>query len=102
LVVDSQALSESEKALVLAKLASKINAEGELLLSHQTERSQLGNKEKVIAKLLQLVEKSLVVQAKRKKMHVPASVIAARKQEKRTRSEVKSTRKKINLGDLPG
>jgi ribosome-associated protein len=101
-IADSQALNEAEKSLAMSRLAAKINAEGTLLLSHQTERSQQGNKEKVVQKLIQLVEKALIVAPKRKKMPVPAKVIEARKQEKRTRSEVKSGRKKINISELSG
>ena len=45
-ITDSKILNDSEKELLLEKLASRINQEGLLILSSQSERSQLKNKEK--------------------------------------------------------
>jgi ribosome-associated protein len=91
----SQALTDAEKALVLEKLANKISAEGFLAVTHQTERSQLANKEKAEKKLVALIEKALIVPKKRKKTRIPAAVDAKRREDKRRRAEVKEGRKKL-------
>ena len=49
-VATTALLEEEEKKLVMEKLANKINADGNLLVKSQEERSQLGNKELVIKK----------------------------------------------------
>ena len=92
-VANSAALSESEKALVLEKLATQISGEGILSATNQTDRSQLSNKEKAEKKLIALIEKALIVPKKRKKMRVPAAVIEERKKDKKVQSEKKASRR---------
>jgi ribosome-associated protein len=100
-VMSSAALTDAEKALVMEKLANDISTEGELIVTNQTDRSQLGNKNKAIQKLLAKVKKALHVPKKRKAVAVPQSVIEARAQEKQHRSTVKANRQKVNLSRLP-
>ena len=66
-VAASAALTDTEKALVLEKLAGQISGEGILSATNQTDRSQLTNKQKAEKKLIALIEKALVVPKKRKK-----------------------------------
>ena len=47
-VAASALLDEEQKKLVSTKLVNKINADGNLLVKSQEERSQLGNKQLVI------------------------------------------------------
>ena len=91
-VAASAALTDTEKALVLEKLAGQISGEGILSATNQTDRSQLTNKQKAEKKLIALIEKALVVPKKRKKAHVPASVVAQRIKEKKLQSEKKANR----------
>lgn len=65
-VMNSAVLSEEEKNLLLVKLAARINLDGDLVMTSQTERTQLGNKEKVTARFFDLVAKSLTLPRKRK------------------------------------
>lgn len=65
-VMESYALSEDEKKLVFEKLAHRINNAGELILSSQTGRSQLRNKEEVIIRFYDLLNAALIKQKKRK------------------------------------
>lgn len=88
----SAALSDAEKALVHEKLATHISGEGILSVTHQTERSQLANKQKAEEKLIKLIEKALIVPKKRKKVAVPAAVIEQRKKNKKIQSEKKAGR----------
>lgn len=96
-IAASAGLTDAEKALVLEKLTNQISSEGVLIVTNQTERSQLGNKEKAEKKLLRLVEKALVVPKKRKPTKVPAAVSAQRAEDKRRNSEKKALRGKVQL-----
>jgi ribosome-associated protein len=99
-VSTSTALSDAEKALVTERLATQINSEGCLIVTNQTDRSQLSNKIKATNKLIERVKKALVVPKKRKKIPVPAGVIATRSKNKQLHSEKKSTRAKLNPNDF--
>src|SRR5687768_10783608 len=59
-IQDSKVLSEDDKILLTEKLSNKINNEGYLILTSQEERSQLGNKERVVKKFFLLVNSNLV------------------------------------------
>jgi ribosome-associated protein len=65
-VAASTVLREEEKGLVSEKLARRINNAGEFILSSQTERSQLRNKEQVVIRFYALLNSALVKQKKRK------------------------------------
>jgi len=64
-VLNSTVFSDDEKARISLKLKNRINSEGELILTSQTGRSQLDNKEKAIEKFFELMEKALTIQKKR-------------------------------------
>jgi len=63
----SQVFTVQQKARLQDKLSNRINKEGVLLLASQHSRSQHKNKEDVIKRFLNLIEKSLQVPKKRKK-----------------------------------
>ncbi len=86
----SPLLSVESIELIKAKLYHKITAEGFLLVKSQTERSQLGNKQKVIEKMNQLVAKAMEKQRPRK---ATAPTKAAK--EKRLESKKKHTLTKL-------
>ncbi|WP_418892579.1 alternative ribosome rescue aminoacyl-tRNA hydrolase ArfB [Limibacterium fermenti] len=62
---DSKALTERQKELIFVRLKNRINNEGVLLLSSDTERTQLGNKKAVLNKLEKLLENALREEKKR-------------------------------------
>lgn len=90
----SLALNEEEKALIETKLATKLTSENLLILNCDEDRSQLKNKAIVTKRFLELIEKALKVQKKRKPTKVPKSVIEKRLKDKSTLSEIKESRKK--------
>jgi ribosome-associated protein len=96
-IESSNALLEEDKVLVMSKLANNINKEGYLQVTNQTERSQLANKLLAEKKLVKMVEKALKKDKPRKPAIVPKAVIAARLEEKKRNSEVKTQRKKVNI-----
>lgn len=61
----STVFSSKEKALLKKRLAHKLTKEGEIVLSADTERSQLQNKMAVIARLQTLVRTALIPKRKR-------------------------------------
>ncbi len=95
-VRNSTLLSEHEKELVVKNLATRIDDDGILHLSRSTERSQLRNKERVIEKFYELLEKAL----KPKKKRIPVKISKAQKEarikSKKLRSEKKSGRKRVD------
>ena len=93
-VADSLVLSEDEKALVLGKLRKRINKDGELMLSSQTERSQLRNKEIVIGRFYVLLNAALKVRKKRKATRPTKASVQKRIDQKKKASETKKLRKR--------
>ena len=90
---DSLILNESEKLLLMTKLRNKINSEGTLILTSQTERSQIKNKEIVIEKFLSLLENALKKVKKRKPTKPTETSKQKRLDNKRELSEKKKARK---------
>lgn len=61
----SDFFNDDEKALIQEKLKNRINAEGYLFLTVSESRTQLMNKNKAIEKIIDIVNKSLVIPKKR-------------------------------------
>jgi ribosome-associated protein len=93
-IINSQSLSEEEKERSKKKLKSKLTLDGILILNCDEDRSQLKNKEIVIKRFLELIEKSLVIPKERKATKIPKSVIEKRLKDKSSNSEIKQNRKK--------
>ncbi|MFN3757024.1 MAG: alternative ribosome rescue aminoacyl-tRNA hydrolase ArfB [Flavobacterium sp.] len=93
-VKTSAGLNEEEKELLVSSLASKITDEGVLILQDSDTRSQTKNKERVIQKLYELLQKHLTPKKKRKKTSIPKAVVEKRLQVKKKLSEVKKLRKR--------
>ncbi|MCW3086082.1 MAG: hypothetical protein JWP12_3448 [Bacteroidetes bacterium] len=93
-VVNSQLLDEEQKQIILNKLTNKISKEGILQIISQTERNQLGNKEIVIKKFYELIQKCFVVQKKRRPTKPSKSAKEKRLTTKKRDGEIKKMRKK--------
>ncbi|WP_238555473.1 peptide chain release factor-like protein [Chryseobacterium sp. P1-3] len=61
----SEFFNEEEKLLIQHKLKNRINAEGFLFLNVSESRTQLMNKNKAIDKIIELVNKALVIPKKK-------------------------------------
>ena len=94
---NSKSLSEEEKERSQKKLKSKLTLDGILILNCDEDRSQLKNKEIVIKRFLELIDKSLVIPKERKATKIPKSVIEKRLKDKSSTSEIKQNRKKPDL-----
>lgn len=93
-VASSEILTDKQKEIILEKLANKITKEGYLLVKSQTERTQLGNKEKVIVKLHLLLSNALIRRKKRKPTKPTKAAKAKRVKKKKERGAIKLSRKK--------
>lgn len=93
-IPNSYLLSDEEKVILLSKLNSKLSSEGVLRLVSQTERSQSGNKEKVLEKFRLLIEKALTPQKPRKATKISRAAKEKRLATKKRDSEIKQLRRK--------
>ncbi len=92
-VKNSNLFSDNEKDRIFLKLKNKINSEGELILTSQTARTQLDNKENVIEKFYELIEKALTIQKKRLKSRPTAASRLKRMESKKSQALKKLFRK---------
>ena len=99
LVDTSVLLTGEQKGLVQDKLANKITADGFLLVKSQEARTQLGNKQLVIQKMLLLIADSLTPKKARIAVKVPKSIIEKRKENKQQLSHKKMQRRRLKPGD---
>ena len=95
-VRDSALLTDEERATLTEKLANKLTTEGELVMTHQTERTQLANKEKVIKKFNRLIAKSFEVQKPRRVSKPSKAAQTERMDTKKRRGEVKASRRRVD------
>lgn len=93
-VISSSGLEVDEKELITKKLNTKLTNENVLILNCDEDRSQLKNKEIVIKRFFEMIEKALTKTKKRKPTAVPKSVVEKRIKEKKSNAEIKQSRKK--------
>ena len=96
-IATSALLNDDQKQLVISKLTTRINADGNLLVKSQEERSQLGNKLTVIEKMNTLVTKALIIPKKRKPTKPNKAAKEKRINTKKKSGEIKQTRMKVKL-----
>ncbi|RZL15765.1 MAG: aminoacyl-tRNA hydrolase [Pedobacter sp.] len=89
--------NEEEKALLKLRLENRLDTDGLLHIVSQEDRSQLLNKEKTVAKLIDLLKRSLQIQKKRRPTKMPKSVIQKRLKNKSVKADKKESRRKPNL-----
>ncbi|RIH64062.1 aminoacyl-tRNA hydrolase [Mariniphaga sediminis] len=96
-VSKSEVLNETEKRLILSKLNSRINLQGELLITASSERSQWQNREQATQKFFELIEKALTRPRKRKKTQPTIASRLKRLESKKKRGQKKQLRKPPDL-----
>jgi len=92
-VLNTNLFSEEEKELINLKLKNRINVDGELILTSQTARTQLDNKEAVKQKFFDLIEKALTIHKKRLKSTPTQASKAKRLEIKKNTGQKKQLRK---------
>jgi len=94
-LMDSQVLTDAQKALILEKLANRLTADGLLLITAQDDRSQLHNKEFALARFHELLLKSLRRPKPRKATKPNRSAVRKRLEGKKIQGEKKANRRKL-------
>lgn len=93
-IKETVALSDTLKKRVLKNLASRLTADGDLIIHNSESRSQLQNKKNALAQLAQMISKALVVPKKRIKTKIPKKEKERRLQDKKRQAEKKKGRSK--------
>ena len=96
-VANSVYFNEEQKKLIVAKLTTRLDSEGNLHIVSQEDRSQLLNKQRTVIKLAELLSKCLQMQKERKPTKVPKSVIEKRLTNKSVVAQKKKNRKNFDL-----
>ena len=93
-VNDSRALTDEQRQMLLARLASRLSGEGSIRVVASEMRSQLQNRERAESRLADLVRRALVVRKKRKPTRRPRSADEARLTSKKLHSRKKKERRR--------
>lgn len=91
---NSVLLTNEEKEILLRKLATRLSADGVLILTAQDKRSQLQNRDEVLIKLDQVLIKAFQQKKARKATKPSKSANRQRIQKKKQHSEKKKWRQK--------
>ena len=94
-VAHSPSLTEEQRQRLLKRLAGRIDSEGILRVTAQSERSQLRNRQEAIERLQTLLRQALHIPKRRRRSKVPRWARERRLAEKRRRSETKRYRHKV-------
>lgn len=89
----SPSLTGEQRALLLERLARRLDAEGRLRVVASESRSQLRNRETATERLRELIAGALVVRKPRKRTKPGRAAKAARLEAKRRRSALKRDRR---------
>ena len=95
-VAASTLFDDEEKARVLVKLASAVTDDGYLQLNCDEQRSQLQNKQLVVERAINMLEKALIAAKLRKKTKPSKVAVEKRLEDKRRNSLKKSERGKLD------
>lgn len=95
-VANSPSLSDAQRSQVQNRLAGYIDTAGVLHLVAQSERSQVRNREEVVARFQTMMRDALKRRKRRKKTRPSAAAKERRLDEKRRRAEIKRSRGKVS------
>ena len=90
---DSMALPDEQKARALARLASKLTREGELIVTNATTRDQTRTRDAALARLAEMLAAAVTRPRKRKATKPSAGTVAKRLDAKRRRADTKRGRR---------
>jgi len=92
-IASSESLNDLQKQSILRKLKNRITKSGELVLSSQKERTQRQNKQIVISKFFELIEKALAPSKKRIKTKPGKAAVLKRLESKKKHAQKKLLRR---------
>jgi ribosome-associated protein len=94
--VDALPLTDAKKDLVRQRLAGRINREGALRVTSQSERSQLANRDRALARMEELLRDAIAEREIRRPTRTPRAQKQRRLDEKKRRSETKRLRSGVD------
>lgn len=92
-VASSPSLTDSDRARLTSRLASRISDEGDLRVVASDTRSQLQNRELAESRLADVVRRALIIPRPRRKTRPTRSSVESRLSDKRKVSEKKRVRR---------
>lgn len=96
-IAQTQALTEDQKAKVLAHFQSLLKKGEFIIVTSEEYRSRVQNKEICISKLRKMIEKALFIPKKRIKTKPSKAAKTKRIESKKHRGEIKETRKRYRF-----
>ena len=94
-VVESPSLSEAQRALLLAKLARRLDRNGRIRVVSDERRSQRQNREAAVERFIKVIASGLHVARPRKKTKPTRSSVERRLETKKRRAGTKATRSRV-------
>jgi ribosome-associated protein len=93
--IDSLPVRDEQKALIRERLATRISRAGVLRATSQSERSQLANRDRALARIEELLTDALTEREVRKPTRTPKAQKRKRIEEKKRRGETKRLRTRL-------
>ena len=93
--VDALPVSDAQKQRIRERLATRINREGTLRVTSQAERTQLGNRDRALDRMEELLRQALLEAKPRKRTRATKASKEKRLREKKRRSDIKKTRGRL-------
>ena len=94
-ILNSDKLTDEQKVLLLKNLHTKLDKNNQLHIKEQSDRTQLKNKTLLIEKFYSLLVGALKTNKARKPTKISKTAKAKRVDNKKAKSEIKQSRKKI-------
>jgi ribosome-associated protein len=94
-VAGSRALSDHRRSIIMGRLGSRIDQDGNLRITVDTHRSQYRNREEAVERLVALLADALRPRKTRKPTRPPTSSRERRLEQKKHRSALKQLRGRI-------
>ncbi len=98
-IASSLLITPEQATVIQYKLSNQISKEGYLICKSQKDRTQLGNKEMVIAKMNDSINKSLIKKRTRIATKIPKSIVEKRLSVKKRNANIKQNRRSINRSE---
>jgi ribosome-associated protein len=98
-VLRSSGLSDSEKEKIQNKLRNRINADGDLIITSQSERTQIMNRKKAEEKFFSLLSAALTEKPERKPTSATPVSKAKRLAVKKRHGAIKTLRRDSSISD---
>jgi ribosome-associated protein len=93
-VARTRALDEKQRSLVLTRLATRVDADGDLRVVAADSRSQRQNRNTAESRLVALVSRALVIPKRRRPTRPTAASVRQRLDTKRRRADTKRQRRR--------